>query len=375
MNKYFIQLFLKENTVVLPGFGALTAPDGNVEEIMFMPFLKTDDSKLVDFIVETEGIDPQDAQNTIAKFIREMEANLSKGESFDIFQFGSFFKNETGDIEFKSWLIKNANKQEEKTDEPAPSLSEGESEEKTEESVSILSDGDSEEVSLPEPEGESPVEAQIEDIEEKIKEHIVDGVSAFEMSEPEPIQTAIPLADEPEIIVAQVKQEGDKKKRKVLPIWIISICLLSALAFAAYYFFIRTQKKSEPVVAKNEINKEKDTVTQEDTLIVQPVQKQKNKKEIKPIAPAPKNSSTEDGAEILPENAQGFFLIGGVYTSKKVAINKVQEAKKDGLNAKILPQGATQFFISLSDFTDKIEANKMLVSLREKGYKVWILKK
>jgi len=104
MNKYFIQLFLQEKTVIMPGFGALTLLSDNFSEITFLPDLKTDDSKLANFISETEGVDEQVAQNMIAKFIREIESNINKGDSFDIFEFGSFKKNEFGEIEFESWL-------------------------------------------------------------------------------------------------------------------------------------------------------------------------------------------------------------------------------------------------------------------------------
>jgi|GEM_PF-2344323 len=103
MNKYFIQLFLKESTVVLPGFGALTMVNSRLNDIMFLPYLTFDDGKLANYIAETEGIDRQDAINTIAKFIREIQSNLNKGDSFDIFEFGSFKKNAAGEIEFNSW--------------------------------------------------------------------------------------------------------------------------------------------------------------------------------------------------------------------------------------------------------------------------------
>ena len=102
MNKYFIQLFREESTVILPGFGALTMTSEKTGDIMFMPYLKYDDGKLASYIAKTDGIDKQDAENIIAKFIREIEAELAKGESFGIFEFGSFFKNKEGEIEFQT---------------------------------------------------------------------------------------------------------------------------------------------------------------------------------------------------------------------------------------------------------------------------------
>jgi cell division septation protein DedD len=104
MNKYFIQLFKEESTVILPGFGALTMTNERSGEIMFMPYLKFDDGKLAAYISETDAIEVQAAQIMIAKFIREIQAELDKGESFDIFEFGSFTKKEDGEIEFTSDL-------------------------------------------------------------------------------------------------------------------------------------------------------------------------------------------------------------------------------------------------------------------------------
>jgi hypothetical protein len=102
MNKYFIQIFREESTVILPGFGALTMTNERTGEIMFMPYLKFDDGKLAGHIAKTEGMDAQDAENMIAKFIRKIQAELDKGESFDIFEFGSFFKNKDGEVEFQT---------------------------------------------------------------------------------------------------------------------------------------------------------------------------------------------------------------------------------------------------------------------------------
>lgn len=102
MNKYFIQLFQQESTVIIPDLGALTMTDESTGEIMFLPYLKFDDGKLAGFIAATEGVDEAEAKNTVSKFVREIQAKLDQGESFDIFEFGSFSKNADGEIEFRS---------------------------------------------------------------------------------------------------------------------------------------------------------------------------------------------------------------------------------------------------------------------------------
>lgn len=113
MNKYLIQLFLKEHRIILPGFGSLLFCHDNSKEIHFRPDLNVTDDTLTNYIVQIEAIEVQNAQNTIAKFIREIESNLNKGESFDIFEFGSFKKNEVGKIEFFSWLKEDVSQREE----------------------------------------------------------------------------------------------------------------------------------------------------------------------------------------------------------------------------------------------------------------------
>lgn len=357
MNKYFIQLFLRENTVILPGFGALTAPNGNVEEIMFMPYLKTDDGKLADFIVETEGIDHQDAQNTIAKFIREMETNLSKGDSFDIFQFGSFFKNDSGEIEFRSSM----------KDKPV--------EEKKE--VSILPPVNEEAAESVIPETIEPIEP----IVQKVEPITFDTDSIEESSEvftefiTEKVQDK---SEEPPIIFTEKKEEGEvriapepiieKEKKRKVPVWLFPVLFISIVAVAIFLFWDRTPGETNEKLAKTESSKEellKDSTEQKS--ISEP-EKVQPAEEPKPEIPNPNSE-----VEVLPENAKGFFLIGGLYSSMEVAINKVKVAKKDGMNAKVLPQGNGKMYISLDDFTDRESANKMLKTLRDKGIKVWVL--
>jgi len=100
MNKYLIELIKLQNSVILPGFGALMIGNSKSGKIVFNAHLKFNDGALAKFITEKDGIDLQAAQNQVAKFVREIEAELSKGHSFDIFQFGKFTKKADGTIEF-----------------------------------------------------------------------------------------------------------------------------------------------------------------------------------------------------------------------------------------------------------------------------------
>lgn len=103
MNQYLLSILKEVNTIIIPGIGALTITNAATGEIMFMPYLKFDDGKLAQHISEKEGMDLNDAKNLVAKYVREIEAQLNIGESYDMYHFGSFLKNSEGEIEFKPW--------------------------------------------------------------------------------------------------------------------------------------------------------------------------------------------------------------------------------------------------------------------------------
>ena len=103
MDKYLLEILKEVNTIIIPGLGALTITDSDSGDIMFMPYLKHDDGELSKYIANKEGMEVNEATNLIAKYVREILNTLDKGESYDMFQFGSFAKDASGDIEFRSW--------------------------------------------------------------------------------------------------------------------------------------------------------------------------------------------------------------------------------------------------------------------------------
>lgn len=373
MNKYFIQLFLRENTVILPGFGALTAPNRNIEEIMFLPYLKTDDGKLAEFIVETEGINLQDAQNTIAKFIREMETNLSKGESFDIFQFGSFFKNEDGEIEFDSWMKKVKEKKIEKVkivkeeETKAPVESKTIVEKKVDEVQKIK---------------------KVEEVKEVVKEtldspSLVFYTKSIKKTKPDVEKTVSEVKkklDKEELLFApvietdqpKVKSEEKKKNRKAV-LWILGLLILAAVSFGLYVLFGKNNEKPDTTkVAQNEIKT--DTLKSKTATTQAPVEEPILKEEQKENSPDP-FVTEKKSAIVVESNSGGFYLIGGVYQSSASAETKISKLEKDGISAKILNEGPKKFYVSLADFMERKKAAEQLKTFRDKGINVWILEK
>lgn len=101
MNKYLIEILKIQSSIILPGLGALMVPSQKAGNIVFNQHLKFNDGSLARYIAEKEGIDVQESQNKVAKFVREIEAELGKGNSYDMFEFGKFFKTNDGQVDFK----------------------------------------------------------------------------------------------------------------------------------------------------------------------------------------------------------------------------------------------------------------------------------
>jgi hypothetical protein len=107
MNNYLLQLLKEVKTIIIPGLGALTLTNEHTGEMMFMAYLKFDDGTLAKHIAEKEGIDLNDAKNRITKFVSEVNAQLDKGESYEMHQFGTFSKA-GGEITFEQWSVTSA---------------------------------------------------------------------------------------------------------------------------------------------------------------------------------------------------------------------------------------------------------------------------
>ena len=101
MNKYLIEILKLRTSVTLPGFGALMIANSRTGKIVLNQLLKYDDKVLAKFIAEKENIELQEAQNMVSKFVKEIDLDLSKGETYDIFQFGKLSKTENGSILFE----------------------------------------------------------------------------------------------------------------------------------------------------------------------------------------------------------------------------------------------------------------------------------
>lgn len=175
MDKYLISILKEINTIIIPGIGALTITNKETGEFMFMPYLKHDDGTLARYIAEKEGWDENTARNLIAKYVREIEAKLNVGDTYDMFQFGSFRKDNSGDLVFEQW--KN---------------------------VSSAESNEMDRAKLPDENTKGPV---VSDMTEQIVSEVVETEY---VPEPEVLEEAEPVTDETEEKVETVPLVNEK---------------------------------------------------------------------------------------------------------------------------------------------------------------------
>jgi hypothetical protein len=168
MDKYLQEMLLEMNMIIIPGLGALSMVNRATGEIMFMPYLKHNDHVLAKHIAAKEGWEENDAVNLIAKYVREIEAKLNIGESYDMYRFGSFKKDNSGDVIFEAWAGESPSLEEVST-VPLEELSAGPTEEMSPAESPIVV----EEEIVSESTIEKTEEAIIEAVEEVVPEPII----------------------------------------------------------------------------------------------------------------------------------------------------------------------------------------------------------
>ena len=103
MNKHLQEILKESNTIIIPGFGALTITSAKTGDIYFMPFLKHDDGRLAKYVAEKENIDVNEAKKNIVEYVNTLTKALDQGEEYEIIEFGKFIINKSNEIEFLKW--------------------------------------------------------------------------------------------------------------------------------------------------------------------------------------------------------------------------------------------------------------------------------
>ncbi len=102
MNKYLIEILNAQESVIVTGLGQLTKKtySTGLVHVKLDTSIDEGEANLSNFVSEKERISKQDAANQIAKYVKEIESELSKGANYEIFGLGKFSKTDAGNIYF-----------------------------------------------------------------------------------------------------------------------------------------------------------------------------------------------------------------------------------------------------------------------------------
>ena len=375
MDKYLLEILKSVNTIIIPGLGALTITNHDTGEIMFMSYLKHDDGKLAQYIVENEGFEELDAKNLIAKYVREIQLTLDKGESYDMYQFGSFFKDGE-DIDFKNWDKSSvAPETEEIKSSPITEVEEVEIK-AIEEKLEITEKVEDEilEEIIPPIIEEQVIEPVVEKQEPTVV-HLNEEKSEKELNILEKEEPAATTAK-----LEKLKTDKDKpvqKNKKGVGFWMLMTLIVLILAGGTYFGLNYDRLKQHvPFLADNsstEIPSEKENLEEivDETPIEEEVESQDETISEEQVEPAEVIEKLAETQPVSSGNDLPFHIIAGAFSSEANATRLGEKLRGEGYTVKVGP-GKGMTLVSVKSFSTREEAQKGLSELKAVAPNGWI---
>lgn len=412
MDKYLLEILKEINTIIIPGLGALTITNASTGEIMFMPYLKYDDNKLSQYIAEKEGIAETEAKNMIAKYVREVEAKLNTGESYDMYQFGSFRKNASGDLEFNQWN-KDDKAEEPNATIPQETQKEVIADEEPVEKVHKLTEKDAveeiiatedtkqEDETTNEQENLNEVESiVVEEIPEseyvpEIMEEIIPPISTYTVEDQwkddldlPPIGTTIERPKKP--ILEKTKKDKKRKGAGFYALLTIFVLLIGGtLTFILFYnslekfipFLAKESKETKNIVLEKEPAETTNTEAADSIVHVEesvpetdettePVAENENAVESTPAA----SSNMIQTSTGQVDRSKPFHIVGGAFSDKSNADRYQERLNAQGNNSVIIGKFDNLFIVSIASYDSKEAAEKALSEAKGVSPHAWVFK-
>lgn len=406
MNNYLLQLLKEVKTLIIPGLGALTVTNESTGEILFMPYLKFDDGTLAKHIASKENMEIHDATNMISKFVREVTAELDKGNSYDMYQFGRFIKVD-GEISFEVWNETTASEDTappvvEKKEEiitPAPVEIKQEEEVKTEQPKEEITPVIEPEIKVEKPEVSEPKAVVVETPpvkEEKIIPPVVPVVEKPEVKAPvespkQQKEAPAPKKEAPKKEKA-IKEPKPKKKSSVFSyiLWGLLVLILGSGTFIAIKF--DSLKKDFPILAElagendnvakgsddvkvledeADVNIDSDTdsepVPEDQVQVVEDkLPAKETEKEAKKPAPVVKETPAPKPVKENTPKPVTKPAVKPTVTVNKKPVTKPAGTSTSGSSASF--DSSKSFHVIAGSFGSEANANKLAAKLRSQGF-------
>lgn len=358
MDKFLIELLQLNNAVILPDFGAIVVANETTGEVMFNEYLKFNDGKLIALLVTNSTMGAQDASNMVAKYIRGIQIQLDKGESYDVFGLGSFQKNNGGHTIFTGNINLSTKKEVEIFLGPSP----------------------------------TPLVNSIED--DTTKKQIVSETTSergkqFEITRTEEIAEPTDFTKK-EKPTKQSTEKKEKKKRGIL-FWILIFFLLVLSAGGVFigvkYEDVKTYmgwdkfNDAEKVadVIDSQLAEETNTETDADTTAVLTEENTILPNETEELTEAAIEAQIveeliEQPTSIVSTDGKPYHLIGGSFSDESNAKNFTAELKAKGLPAHVVGQFNGRHMVSVKSFASRDEAMAEITTIQNEVPGAWLFK-
>lgn len=387
MDKFIKLLLETENTVILPGFGAIVVENENTGKLMFNEYLKFNDGKLDDTIVANSNMDIQEAQNYVAKYVREIQMQIGKGESYDIYQLGKFFKTEDGSIEFEGNKI-GGRKAQDEVQGPSPTPETPKTAVEQKEIVSLEESVEEQSVSSIFEKKEIPTEIKSESADEKPL-HQTESKEAIPQPTEEKNEAIVEKkSSSEESDEAQNQPEKAQKKKRGVLFYII--LLLLVLVIGGGVFVALNYEEVRTYMGWNDIEKPSESKVIADISGEEDGEQRDSENESENEEGSGEQRENEEENENENENERGeqvveqrpvavsqgqggrFHIIVGSFGDANNANRFVDELKSNGHNASVAGERNGLQLVSVASFNNRQEANNAKSNYQQISSSAWV---
>ncbi len=360
MENHILSLIKENNRVIVPNFGAFIVAKENGFSVLFNNFLSFNDGLLVDYIVDAEGIDKDEANRRIEEYVDKIKAILDEKGTYEIVGLGVFKKDTTGVLRFEQdealtgETIDASIKQTKVESDDLLDIDNG-SKSFSEPTV-YVSTSDKNIAALNE---ESPIaEFEEEKIEPEADKTLKEPVVG---SKPDPVEVAHKYID-----------EDNSKRNRSITIFLVCFLLIPIIGFGVYFFAFKgdSPRETNVKIAQEQTNITNDQRASDD----QPMGDMDAGPDT--VAQKPVEKVKEEPKEEVVVIKKPHRLIVGSFSSEKNANLMVNKLTKDGHKESFFFMHNDRYLVSIESFAKVYQAQaRQEELLNSKRMESWIITK
>lgn len=358
MNKYIIELLKTHTRVIIPDFGAFIVKVTEASEggegkkiITFNDFLKFNDGVLINHIIKTENINKTEALTKIKEYIKSIEQEFRKNNSYKIGDLGELSKDSRGGINFAATG--------EKKEKPEVK--------KVEKKI-------------------EPKQSKKKDVEAIKKEAQKKPEIKKEETKKEPIAKSVQKAEKKTVVTPKKPvQKATKKKNVIMPVAIIVI-LVAAIIWSLFHFDVieninkKYFAKAEKKIVKVEKPRAQKTIKSIiDTKTIKDSTKEKNEAEPKTVKPKVEMTKTnksvakKQAKKVQKTNVRKYYVVAGSFKIEANAKDFINKLTSKGFTPEYIGERKGFYTVCYSSFNSEREAYNEAQKLKKQQVNCWVL--